>query len=181
MRYCQKCGNPVGENAGFCQNCGAPVLPQQQPRQQAQQNFYQPPYNPSQQVFSQNQGNGGVKPMDFGTALKKFFQNYANFEGRARRAEYWWPYLAVMIAVMIASMIGVMIGCCIPFLNILVGLATMIPIIAAGVRRLHDLGKSGLYYLFVLIPVVGGIILLIWFAQEGQRGPNEYGEDPKYY
>lgn len=119
--------------------------------------------------------------MDFGTALKKFFQNYANFEGRARRAEYWWPYLAVMIAVMIASMIGVMIGCCIPFLNILVGLATMIPIIAAGVRRLHDLGKSGLYYLFVLIPVVGGIILLIWFAQEGQRGPNEYGEDPKYY
>lgn len=107
--------------------------------------------------------------MDFGTALKKFFQNYANFEGRARRAEYWWPYLAVMI------------GCCIPFLNILVGLATMIPIIVAGVRRLHDLGKSGLYYLFVLIPVVGGIILLIWFAQEGQRGPNEYGEDPKYY
>lgn len=172
MRYCQKCGNPVGENTGFCQNCGAPVQPQQPqpPRQQAQQQtFNQPPYNPSPQNSNANQGNGGVKPMDFGTALKKFFQNYANFEGRARRAEYWWPYLAVMI------------GCCIPFLNILVGLATMIPIIAAGVRRLHDLGKSGLYYLFVLIPVVGGIILLIWFAQEGRRGPNEYGEDPKYY
>lgn len=166
MRYCQKCGNPVGENTGFCQNCGAPVQPQQQAQPQT---FNQAPYNPGQQNFSQNQGNRGEKPMDFGTALKKFFQNYANFEGRARRAEFWWPYLAVMI------------GCCIPFLNILIGLATMIPMIAAGVRRLHDLGKSGLYYLFVLIPVVGGIILLIWFAQEGQRGPNEYGEDPKYY
>lgn len=171
MRYCQKCGNPVGENTGFCQNCGAPVQPQQpqQPRQQAQQNFYQPPYNPSQQNFSQNQGNGGVKPMDFGTALKKFFQNYANFEGRARRAEYWWPYLVMMI------------GCFIPFLGWLVALAMLIPLIAVGVRRLHDLGKSGLYYLFSFIPLVGGIILLIWFAQEGQRGPNQYGEDPKYY
>lgn len=111
--------------------------------------------------------------MDFGTALKKFFQNYANFEGRARRAEYWWPYLAVMIAVMI--------GCFIPFHGWLVALAMLIPIIAVGVRRLHDLGKSGLYYLFSFIPLVGGIILLIWFAQEGQRGPNQYGEDPKYY
>lgn len=61
MRYCQKCGNPVGENTGFCQNCGAPVLPQQQAQPQT---FNQAPYNPGQQNFSQNQGNRGEKPMD---------------------------------------------------------------------------------------------------------------------
>ena len=69
---------------------------------------------------------------------------------------------------------------CIPGLNYIAFLACLIPSLAIGARRLHDIGKSGWNLLLGLIPLVGCIILIIWFCQDGQVGPNEYGEDPKY-
>jgi len=58
-------------------------------------------------------------------------------------------------------------------------LAILIPSIAVGVRRLHDLGKSGKLYFLIFIPLVGAVILLYWAAQPGQTGDNQYGSDPK--
>lgn len=62
---------------------------------------------------------------------------------------------------------------------IVLALGTFIPSLAAGVRRLHDLNKSGWYYFIVLIPFIGAIILLVWFFTDGDRHANNYGDDPK--
>jgi len=116
---------------------------------------------------------------------KVFIKNYANFEGRARRSEYWYYILGnfvITISAYILSIVLVFFGgfLLIPFIW-LFSVATIIPNIAVGVRRLHDIGKPGAYYFFILIPLVGPIILLVFFATEGDRGSNEYGPDPKEY
>ena len=65
------------------------------------------------------------------------------------------------------------------YLYYLYDVAGLIPTIALGVRRLHDIGKSGLWYLLILVPLVGPVILLIWFCRLGDYGENAYGPDPK--
>ena len=111
---------------------------------------------------------GRFRKVEFIEACKMFWKRYAEFEGRSRRSEYWWAYLMTFL-----------LGC-IPGINYISGLACLIPSLAIGARRLHDIGKSGWNLLIGLIPLVGWIILIIWFCQDGQVGPNEYGEDPKY-
>ena len=115
---------------------------------------------------------------------KVVFENYANFEGRARRSEYWWFALGQMILAVIAMVLDNVLG--ITFGKIQYGpiyavfaLATLIPGIAVAVRRLHDVGKSGWFYFIVLIPIIGAIWLLILFFTEGEKGTNQYGADPK--
>ena len=110
-----------------------------------------------------------MRNMDMMEACKLFWTKYATFEGRARRAEFWWSYLMVFV-----------INCLLGW-TFIIPLACVIPMIAISVRRLHDIGKSGWYYLLCLIPIVGTILLIIWFCQEGNIGRNEYGEDPKYF
>ena len=114
----------------------------------------------------------GGGSMSFGEALKRCFTQYATFSGRARRSEYWYFFLLNMLV----SLIG---GALLPPLAGIYALAVIIPTIAVGVRRLHDIGKSGVYYLVGLIPMVGTILLVVWMCQEGQSGDNEYGPDPK--
>jgi len=106
-------------------------------------------------------------------ACKMYWMNYAQFEGRSRRAEYWWAALMVFV-------IGIVCGAVAETLASLAGLAMLIPNLAVGVRRLHDIGKSGWNLLLGLIPIVGMIILIVWFCREGTIGPNEYGNDVKY-
>ncbi len=95
--------------------------------------------------------------MTFVESIKTCFSKYATFSGRATRSEFWWFWVFTLIASFI------------PLLN----LAVIIPAIAVGVRRLHDIGKSGWYMLLALIPVVD-LVLLYFFAIEGQ-GDNQYG------
>lgn len=107
---------------------------------------------------------------------KVILENYANFNGRARRAEYWWFMLGNFILGIIAMIIDGVIGIALmgpygPFYSILL-LATIIPSIAVAVRRMHDVGKSGW---FILIPIYN----LILAFTEGDRGQNEYGPDSK--
>ena len=118
---------------------------------------------------------------------KVMLENYANFKGRARRAEYWYFALGNFIVMFVFYIIGFAgIGMDSTALMVLgfgvygiTSLATLLPSLAVGVRRLHDINKSGWYYLIGLIPLVGSIILLVWFFTDGNRFTNDYGEDPK--
>ena len=93
----------------------------------------------------------------------KCLKNYANFTGRARRKEFWFFTLVQFIILIIAQIIDSVIGT--EFvLYALIVLALLIPSLAVSVRRLHDLSKSGWWYLIALIPLIGAIILIIWFA-----------------
>ncbi len=119
----------------------------------------------------------------------KVLKNYANFEGRARRKEYWMftlinviIYIAFMILMSIIGVIfelGVTILTLSPVISGLYTLAILVPSLAVSVRRLHDIGKSGWFILISFIPIVGTIILLVWACQEGMPEANEYGENPK--
>jgi uncharacterized membrane protein YhaH (DUF805 family) len=109
--------------------------------------------------------------------LKVVKENYANFEGRARRSEYWYFALVNIIISVILGVIDSVIG--ISVLGGIYSLAVLVPSIAVGVRRMHDIGKSGWYLLVALIPIAGIIWLLVLLCKEGDTGPNEYGADPK--
>ena len=100
----------------------------------------------------------------------KVLQNYANFNGRARRKEYWMFVLFNFIASFILVFIGGLLE--FPLLANLYSLAVLLPSIAVAVRRMHDVGKSGWY---VLIPIYNFILCVT----EGNSGENEYGPDPK--
>lgn len=116
--------------------------------------------------------------MSFMDAVKSVFSQYAGFSGRARRSEYWYFYLfnfCVSLVISILANVVKPLG----FLSIIWSLAVLIPGLAVGVRRLHDIGKSGLFLLFALIPLVGAILLIVWFATDSQPGDNQYGPNPK--
>lgn len=100
----------------------------------------------------------------------KVLQNYANFNGRARRKEYWMFVLFNFIASFILGFIGGLLE--FPLLGNLYSLAVLLPSIAVAVRRMHDVGKSGWY---ILIPIYNFILCVT----EGDNGENEYGPDPK--
>jgi uncharacterized membrane protein YhaH (DUF805 family) len=101
----------------------------------------------------------------------KVLQNYANFNGRARRSEYWYFFLFNII---FAFCIGLIIGLLgLPdYVGNLYSVAVFIPSLAVGVRRMHDVGKSGW---FLLIPIYNFVLA----CTEGTQGDNEYGSDPK--
>jgi len=100
----------------------------------------------------------------------KVLQNYAKFSGRARRSEYWYFFLFNLIATILLGIAGGLMRTTI--LSNIYSLAVLIPSIAVGVRRMHDLGKSGW---FLLIPIYN----LILACTPGVTGDNEYGNDPK--
>ena len=105
-------------------------------------------------------------------------QRYAKFDGRAGRAEYWWFVLANVIIWFALAILMRISGI---FVILVIGfwLAIIIPSIAVAIRRLHDTNKSGWFLLISLVPLVGGIILLVFLASQGDPGTNQYGEpDP---
>lgn len=117
--------------------------------------------------------------MSFTDAIKSVLaQNYANFNGRARRSEYWYYTLFVILVNAVIGAITYAVPV-LAFVQWIVSLALLVPGIAVCVRRLHDIGKSGLFLLLVLIPLVGGIVLLVFYVQDSQPGANQYGENPK--
>ena len=110
--------------------------------------------------------------MDFMTAVKTVLSKYADFNGRARRSEYWWWTLAVLIVDIVLNIIGI------PALNAVFSLAILVPGIAVACRRLHDTGKSGWLQLIALT-IIGIIPLIVFLAQDSTPGDNKYGPNPK--
>jgi len=113
----------------------------------------------------------------------KVINSYSDFSGRSRRKEYWMFFLINSIFSIIGFYLDNILGTAwaIGYGPIYVGygLAVLIPSLAVAIRRLHDVGKSGWYYLLVLLPIIGPIWLIVLFASEGEQGDNRFGSNPK--
>lgn len=112
--------------------------------------------------------------------------DFANFSGRARRREYWLFTLATVIVSAVIKILSflvafsdsaVLIGL-MTFIGIVVSIAFLIPSLAVSVRRLHDIGRSGLWLLLCLT-IIGGVVIFIFSLLAGTVGDNQYGPDPK--
>lgn len=114
--------------------------------------------------------------MDF-NEIKEWYvatlQKYVEFNGRARRKEYWIFTLVNFAISVILAVLGL------DFISTLFGLAVLLPGLGVSVRRLHDIGKTGWWLLIAFVPLVGLIVLIYFFVQEGESGSNEYGANPK--
>ncbi len=104
--------------------------------------------------------------------------NYCNFNGRASRSEYWWFQLFGFILGIVVEIVFCWSQNAMNVASGLVGLALLLPSLGLCVRRLHDIGKSGWWIFISLIPIVGWIILLVWYCKDSQMAPNEYGDVP---
>ena len=104
--------------------------------------------------------------MNFGQAISACLSKYATFSGRASRPEFWWFFLFQVLVTAAAGMLGDVISG-------LVGLALLLPALAVGTRRLHDIGKSGWWQL-ILFTVIGFFLLVYWWAQPAVESDNAY-------
>lgn len=125
----------------------------------------------------------GAGRMVFLDAVVAGFSNYANFRGRATRAEYWYFTLFVILGsyaslIIDRGVFGFAMGPqafpITPFYT-LYWLATVVPGLAVSFRRIHDIGRSAWWLLFVFIPIIGVFILLYWYCRKGDDGSNAYG------
>lgn len=108
--------------------------------------------------------------MDFKQAVTTCLKKYVEFNGRAGRPEFWWFALACVVAALVVGVIS-------DILAMLVNLALLLPSLAVGTRRLHDMGKSGWFQLLWFIPVIGWAVMIYWLVQPSAAA-NEYGEGP---
>lgn len=107
---------------------------------------------------------------------------FADFSGRARRREYWTFALVNCLIALLLLILGLAFGEDSPASNIMVTifyLIMLVPNLSVSVRRLHDIGKSGWYMFLGLIPLIGGLILLVWSLMDSEPGENQYGKNPK--
>jgi uncharacterized membrane protein YhaH (DUF805 family) len=104
--------------------------------------------------------------MNFGQAISVCLSKYATFTGRASRPEFWWFFLFQFLISLAASMLGDVIAS-------LVSLGLLLPALAVGTRRLHDIGKSGWWQL-IMLTVIGLLVLIYWWVQPTVDGTNEH-------
>ena len=117
--------------------------------------------------------------MTFQDAVRiNLMQKYADFQGRAGRPEFWWFMLAILLATLVGALIDdVLIGGG-QLIETLVGLGTLVPQLAVGTRRLHDTDRSGWWQLLHFVPLVGSIVLIVFWAMPGNAAPNRFGAQP---
>jgi uncharacterized membrane protein YhaH (DUF805 family) len=117
--------------------------------------------------------------MSFTQAIAAGFQNYVNFSGRAPRSEYWYWTLFSILATIAGSLIDHVLfsNLDVSPLQSLVSLALFLPGLAVSIRRLHDLDRTGWWFLLVFT-IIGAIVLLVWDCMKGTTGPNRFGPDP---
>ena len=187
--FCPNCGKDLPENAAFCPECGKKVeITKEQIFSQNTQPEFTSPFDNGNYQGEQPYGfpqedyvNPDAGKVDFKTAIKLFFQNYANFETRATKTEYWWAVLFEMLVSGIAGAIPFSTQFdafsgefTINYLSSIVSLALFIPSLAVAVRRLHDTGKKWTYMFINLIPVVGWILYIIQLCKDSDED-NQWG------
>jgi uncharacterized membrane protein YhaH (DUF805 family) len=119
--------------------------------------------------------------MGFTEAISSGFRNYVNFSGRAARSEFWfWVLFSILVSIAAGiidfGLFGIRDG--VSPISSLTSLALFLPGLAVSVRRLHDTDRSGWWILLFLIPLIGAIVLLVWYCSRGTPGGNRFGPDP---
>lgn len=119
------------------------------------------------------------RKLSFGEAVSRALTtNYCNFQGRSSRSEYWWFALFMFIVNFVVGFICGLADINPEAISIIISLAVLLPGLGLCVRRLHDVGKSGWYLLWALLPIIGAIILIVAYCDESEPYPNEYGGVP---
>lgn len=135
----------------------------------------------SSTAYAQPQGDMGgyFNPTSFADVIKTVLNRYVQFSGRARRSEYWyWILFILLVSIALSVVDGVIFGFGDSDFSIfgpLFSLATFLPSLAVGFRRMHDTGRSAWWLLIGFIPLIGAIILIFWFAKRGEEHANQYG------
>ena len=107
--------------------------------------------------------------MNFPTAITTCFSKFATFSGRATRSEFWWFYLFTLLLTWFAQMaVGVSISS-------IVSIAMILPLWAAGARRLHDIGRT-VWWQLIAFTLIGIIVLIVFYATDSEKAANKYGE-----
>ena len=159
---CPTCGKDNPEDARFCGICGVSL------------------------IVSTASGIGAaaseLPKASFPQAVKLGFKNYFKFSGRATRAEYWWWLLFIVLAGIVLAVVDTLTGTMGMFgdeglLGFLFDLATLVPSLALGARRLHDINRTGWWLLLWFVLVIGWIVLIVWAIKRGDECPNKYGPD----
>lgn len=115
--------------------------------------------------------------MTFSEAVQTVLvQKYADFQGRATRPEFWWFMLAILLATFVAALLDAFALGGHSILEALVSLATIVPSLSVGARRLHDTDRSGWWQLLSLLPLIGTIVLIVWWVQPGDASSNRFGK-----
>ena len=122
--------------------------------------------------------NDYQSPIGFGEAVRNFFQQYAYFRGRSTRAEFWYmQMLNVLVSIVLSYCISNLAAEFSAMLSSLWTVGTLIPYLALSFRRLHDTDRSGWHLLWSLLPVIGWLILLVFYIQPSKEN-NQYGHRP---
>lgn len=119
--------------------------------------------------------------MSFTQAIQSAFEKYFTISGRASRSEYWYFVLFCLIGAFVFGMIdGAIFGSALLLapISTIFSLVTFVPSVALGFRRLHDTNRSAWWLLLSLVPVIGWVVLLVFYIQKGTDGENTYGADP---
>lgn len=155
MMFCSGCGAQIPASASFCPSCGAP------------------------RDAALSADGLDQQPRTFAGSVTLCFRRYFQFKGRAPRSEYWYFVLFTSLAHVAADLADLL--CFGPHHEIfapIVSLVLLIPGLAVWTRRMHDLDRSGWWWLLAFVPVIGWVILLVWTCTRGTNGPNRYGPDP---
>jgi uncharacterized membrane protein YhaH (DUF805 family) len=113
----------------------------------------------------------------FTEAIKDGFDHYTKFDGRAARPAFWWWFLFGVLVAIGANIIDAILGTW-GVINGLAALALLLPNISVSIRRLHDTDHSGWWILIGLIPIIGFIVLLVFYLRDSDPGENKYGPPP---
>ncbi|MBI1208480.1 MAG: DUF805 domain-containing protein [Azospirillum sp.] len=125
--------------------------------------------------MSERENSSYVYPVSFSEAIKICLGKYATFTGRASRSEFWYFYLFYILVYIGACVIDAALGA--PVLSTIVSLGLLLPVLAAQVRRLHDTGRSG-WWILIVLTIIGGVVLLIWYCQKSSTLDNQHGDAP---
>ena len=117
--------------------------------------------------------------MTFSEAISSGFRNYVSFSGRASRSEFWyWILFNVLVSIALSIIDLVLVSGNATVLSSIWSLATFLPSLAVGIRRLHDTDRSGWWWLISFIPLIGIIVLIVFWCSAGTPGSNRFGPDP---
>lgn len=166
--FCKYCGATIDNDTIYCPSCG---------KNQTMANsntIYKTTTEVDRNYYEKNKNRPPIS-VNFFDAIKNYYTNFANFNGRAVRSEYWWVYLYNCI-------VGILLYCLpenLKWISIVWSIVHLIPGVGVTIRRLHDVDKSGGYYfLCLIIPIAGPFILLYHLCKDSSFSDNQWGLTP---